>query len=75
MAVGSMLKMPESGQEWENWKILSTVALWIVFAILLALRYGIHAGGRQVAWLTILAFGLLLLALMTAHPFAAGDSP
>ncbi len=75
VALGSMLKMPESGQEMENWKVLSSIALWIVFAVLLSLRYGIHAGGRQVAWLTILAFALLLLALVTSHPFAQGGSP
>ena len=38
------------------------------------LRYGIHAGGRQVAWLTIVAFGLLLLALVAGSPLHAGGA-
>ena len=55
---------------WTSPKILSAVGLWLVFAILLYLRYGIHARGRQVAWLTMVAFGLLVLALVSpVHPF------
>jgi hypothetical protein len=43
-----------------------------VFAILLYLRYRVHARGRQVALLTIVAFGLMLFSLIAVHPFAGG---
>jgi ABC-type transport system involved in cytochrome c biogenesis permease subunit len=56
-------------------KLLFTVGLWIVFAILLYLRYGAHARGRQVALLTVLAFGLMLVALVSVHPLVQGGGP
>lgn len=51
----------------QNAKIAGTVCLWIVFAILLFLRYGIHVRGRQVALWTILAFVVMLAALLISH--------
>ena len=58
---------------WESPKILSALGLWVVFAILLYLRYGAHARGRQVALLTLLAFAVLICALLApVHPFAHG---
>ena len=58
---------------WRSPRILSAIALWLVFAIVVYLRYAIHARGRQVAVLTILAFALLLLSLVApVHPFVAG---
>lgn len=60
---------------WDSPKILSAVGLWIVFAILLYLRYGVHARGRQVAWLTMAAFVFLIFALGTVHPFVQGVGP
>jgi ABC-type transport system involved in cytochrome c biogenesis permease subunit len=56
-------------------RILSLAGLWVVFAILLYLRYWAHARGRQVALLTIFAFALLLFSLVTVHPFAPGGAP
>jgi ABC-type transport system involved in cytochrome c biogenesis permease subunit len=56
-------------------RILSLVGLWLVFAILLYLRYRVHARGRQVALLTIVAFALLLASLVSVHPFAPGGTP
>jgi ABC-type uncharacterized transport system permease subunit len=56
-------------------RILSLVGLWLVFAILLYLRYRVHARGRQVAMLTIVAFALLLFSLLSVHPFAPGGTP
>lgn len=59
---------------WENWlsvKVLSTGGLWLVFGVLVYLRYGTHVPPRRLAWLSIAAFALLLVALMAAHPFAA----
>lgn len=60
---------------WSSPKIIITAALWLVFAILLYLRYGIHARGRQVALLTVIAFALLLVALVSVHPFVGGGTP
>lgn len=57
----------------ENWlslKVLGTVGLWGVFCLLLYLRYSAHLSGRRLAWLTIAAFGLMLVVLVAAHPFA-----
>src|SRR6516164_9791711 len=54
-------------QGWTDLRILSTVALWLLFGILLYLRYGQHQRGRRIALLTIVAFALLLLTLVTSH--------
>jgi ABC-type transport system involved in cytochrome c biogenesis permease subunit len=72
VAIAQMMSIPDSVHGLENWKVISTVALWVVFAILLYLRYGIHAGPRRVALLTIVAFTLMLFALVAVHPFAPG---
>ena len=53
---------------WFAPKILSALALWAVFAILLYLRYGAHVRGRRVALLTIVAFAVMLIALLASHP-------
>src|SRR5439155_1537238 len=55
VALVQTLKQPDSGNAWESVKVLSTIALWVVFAILLYLRYAIHAGGKQMALKTIVA--------------------
>jgi ABC-type uncharacterized transport system permease subunit len=63
----------KTGEQAAGWlRILSVVGLWLVFAILLYLRYRVHARGRQMALLTIVAFALLLSALIAVHPFAPG---
>jgi hypothetical protein len=74
MAIVQMFKHPDGDGGWENLKVLSTVALWIVFGIMLYLRYGIHAGGRKMAMLTIVAFALMLFALVSVHPFSPGGA-
>ena len=51
----------------QNAKILGTVGLWIAFAILMFLRYAIHVRGRQVALWTIVAFAVMLVALLVSH--------
>jgi ABC-type uncharacterized transport system permease subunit len=74
LVVGIALQL-HTGQFFEAWsspKILSVVGLWVVFAVLLYLRYAVHVRGRQVALWTIFAFALLLLALVSAHPFVQG---
>ncbi len=78
LLVGIALQL-QSGtlfQGWDTARILSSLGLWVVFAILLYLRYGAHARGRQVALLTVVAFALLLFALLSPqHPFAQGGGP
>jgi ABC-type transport system involved in cytochrome c biogenesis permease subunit len=56
-------------------RMLSTLGLWLVFAILVYLRYGYHLRGRHIAWLTVVAFPLLLVSLATAHRMGGGGSP
>lgn len=72
LLVGIILQV-QSGSFFEGWtspKILSAVGLWLVFAILLYLRYGVHARGRQVALWTVVAFVLMVFALISpVHPF------
>jgi ABC-type transport system involved in cytochrome c biogenesis permease subunit len=65
----------ELGDNWLSLKVLSTAGLWVVFLVLLYLRYGAHVPPRRLAVLSIAAFVLLLVALATAHPFATGGAP
>jgi ABC-type transport system involved in cytochrome c biogenesis permease subunit len=61
---------------WHNTKLVSVGVLWVVFAILLYLRYAAHARGRRVAVWTIVAFGLLVVSLASpVHPFVSGGMP
>jgi ABC-type transport system involved in cytochrome c biogenesis permease subunit len=61
---------------WDSPKIVSALGLWLVFAILLYLRYAAHVRGRQTAFLTVVAFALLLFALVSpVHPFVQGGGP
>jgi ABC-type transport system involved in cytochrome c biogenesis permease subunit len=62
-------------QEWTDIRILGTIALWLLFAVLLYLRYGLHLRGRGLALLTIGAFALLLFTLVISHGPAAGGIP
>jgi ABC-type uncharacterized transport system permease subunit len=62
------------GDNWRSLKVVSTAGLWVVFAVLLYLRYGAHVPGRRLAALSVVAFVLLIVALGTAHPFADGGA-
>jgi len=78
LLVGVFLQVHQGSftQDWLSPKILSTLGLWLVFGILLYLRYAAHARGRRVAWWTVAAFALLLLALISpVHPFLQGGGP
>ena len=55
--------------------LVSTAILWIVFALLLYMRYGAHLNGRRLAQLTIVAFVLLLFTLASSHTFERGITP
>jgi len=77
LIVGLVIQV-QQGEIFKDWlspKILSTLGLWLVFAILLFLRYGAHVRGKKVALMTIVAFAVLLVALGTAHPFLGEVSP
>ncbi|VTS07426.1 cytochrome c biogenesis protein CcsA [Tuwongella immobilis] len=59
--------------DWAALKVLSTSALWLTFLLLLVLRFRVHLPGRRLAAWTLLAFGLMLLALASSHPWLAED--
>jgi ABC-type transport system involved in cytochrome c biogenesis permease subunit len=58
---------------WRDPKVLGTVGLWVVALLLLYLRYRAHVLPRRLAWLTVAAFGIMLVTLVASHPFAAGE--
>jgi ABC-type transport system involved in cytochrome c biogenesis permease subunit len=62
-------------RSWADVRALSAVALWLVFVILLYLRYTLHVRGRRVAILTIVAFVLLVVTLAVPHTFGGGGAP
>jgi hypothetical protein len=72
--VGTLLLKHEHGTagNWLSLKVVSTGGLWLVFAVLLYLRYGAHVPARRLAGLSVVAFALLVVALAAAHPFAGG---
>jgi ABC-type transport system involved in cytochrome c biogenesis permease subunit len=53
---------------WFDPRVLSALGLWIVFAVLIALRFAWHLRGRPVALLTIAAFVLMMCCLALSHP-------
>ena len=74
LLVGTLLLRHEHGtaENWFSLKVLSTAGLWVVFLVLLYLRYGAHVPGRRLAGLSVVAFMLLLVALVASHPFVPG---
>jgi ABC-type transport system involved in cytochrome c biogenesis permease subunit len=60
------------GDNWLSLKVLSTAGLWVVFLVLVYLRYGAHVPPRRLALLSVVAFALMLVALVASHPFAVG---
>ena len=78
IALGIALMVQASGQlrGWADPRLIAALVLWLVFAILLYLRYNLHAGGRRVAVLTIVAFVLLLVTFALPHtPLSGGGTP
>jgi ABC-type transport system involved in cytochrome c biogenesis permease subunit len=73
LLLGGVLLRQEHGvaQQWYSLKVLGTGGLWVVSLLLLYMRYGVHVAGRRLAWLSILAFLVMLGVLMATHPFAA----
>ena len=74
LLVGTLLLRHEHGaaENWLSLKVLSTAGLWVVFLVLLYARYAAHVPGRRLAGLSIVAFALLLVALVASHPFVPG---
>jgi ABC-type transport system involved in cytochrome c biogenesis permease subunit len=62
-----LLARPDGWQGWSDPRILGAAGLWVVFVLLLSLRYSHHLRGRRAALLTIVAFVLLLFTLVASH--------
>jgi ABC-type transport system involved in cytochrome c biogenesis permease subunit len=60
---------------WTAGKVLGTAGLWLLFVVLLYLRYGLHLRGRHLALGTIAAFAVLLVTLVASHPTLGGGLP
>ena len=61
------------GAKWFSVKVLGTLGLWGVFALLLYLRYSARVSGRRLAWMTLFAFALMVLVLGWSHPFVGAE--
>jgi len=74
LLVGAALtaQRDEALKAWTTGKVLGTAGLWLLFALLLYLRYGLHLRGRHLAFGSLAAFVLLLVTLAASHPFAGG---
>jgi hypothetical protein len=75
LLIGMGLLLSTEQLPWYDPKVLSTAALWLTLVLVLALRYGMQVGGRRLAWLTLAAFAVMLLAFgiqlvaPSSHPF------
>jgi ABC-type transport system involved in cytochrome c biogenesis permease subunit len=67
VGIGLALARPAGFPGWNDPKITGTLLLWLLFALLLYLRVQARLGGTRLAVLTIMAFGLLLFTLASAH--------
>ncbi len=67
MVAGVVLLAQGSVVHWWDARVLVTAMLWVVYAVVLYLRFARHARGRQVALMTIMAFFLLLGCLAVPH--------
>lgn len=74
LLVGTLLLRTDHGraESWLSVKVLTTALLWLVFAVLLYLRYATNVPARRLALLHVAAFGLLVVALAASHPFVPG---
>jgi ABC-type uncharacterized transport system permease subunit len=72
VGAAQMTQRADSAAGWSAIKIIGTYGLWLVVAVLVILRYGLHARGRHLAVGTIGAFALMLAVLAAAHPFVEG---
>jgi ABC-type transport system involved in cytochrome c biogenesis permease subunit len=66
----SLIRMLQNDGEalsWSDPRIISTLILWVVFAVLVYMRLGRNFRGRRAALLTLVTFALLMLSLATSH--------
>jgi ABC-type transport system involved in cytochrome c biogenesis permease subunit len=75
VGIALMLQEGRPLRDWTALKIVSTAVLWLVFTLLLYLRYGVHLRGRPLALVTIMAFVLLVCTLAFSHSFVQGGGP
>ncbi len=75
LLLGIFLMAQQSSPGWTTLKVASTIGLWVVFAVLLYLRYAANISNRRLASLTIAAFGLLLVTLAASHAPVGGGMP
>jgi ABC-type transport system involved in cytochrome c biogenesis permease subunit len=76
LLIGVILLANTRELSWSDPKVIATGLLWVVFALLLYVRHGLHVRGRRVALGTILTFGLMLVAFAVEHwPGSAGGGP
>ncbi len=73
MLAGVVLLFDSDTVGWGDPRVISTIVLWGVFAVLLYLRFAQHLRGRQVAMMTIMAFVMLMCCLAIAHSPRQGD--
>ena len=52
---------------WRDPRVLSAAGLWLVFAVMIVLRYSYHLRGRPVAFLTIATFVLMIACVALPH--------
>lgn len=74
LLLGGLLLRPvhDLPVNWFSVKFLGTAGLWLVFLVLLYLRYAAHVPGRRLALGTMVAFLLMMAVLAATHPFAEG---
>jgi ABC-type transport system involved in cytochrome c biogenesis permease subunit len=78
LLVGVLLMLHTERMPWTDPKLVTAGLLWLAFALLLVVRYGLQIRGRWVAVLTIVAFLLMVAAVVlpalmsTAHPTGRG---
>ena len=64
LLIGVALLLQTRQLEWTDPKVITAALLWLVFAVLVYVRFGLHQRGRRVAWWTITAFGFMVLAFV-----------
>jgi ABC-type uncharacterized transport system permease subunit len=72
LVIGIVMQFSAGFADWLSLRVLSVACLWIVYAILLYLRFKVHVRGRQLALWTMFAFAILVLALVSSHDFEGG---
>lgn len=74
LLIGLLLMIQTGEMRWWDAKLITAGLLWLALVVLITIRFGLHMSGRRVAWLTILAFLLMVAAfavswlLPTQHP-------